>query len=85
MQKIFVNYSSREQMVLATPTGLHKNNPKLEDLIVGSQILNTIGKMKISKYLDVIVPMSIAHNLAILSQNPSGFILDQFSKKEILK
>jgi len=72
-------------MVLAIPTRLHENNPKLEDLIVSSQILNTIGKMKISKYPDGIVPISIAHNLAILSQNPSGFIFDQFSKKEILK
>lgn len=72
-------------MVLTIPIRLYKNNPKFEDLIVGSQILNMIGKMKISKYLDVIVPMSIAHNLASLSQNPSGFILDQFSKKGILK
>ena len=80
--KVFVSFSPKEQMVLTIPTGLYKNNPKFEHLIGGSQILNTIKKMRSSRYLGGIVPISIAHGLASLSQNPSGPILDRFSKNE---
>jgi hypothetical protein len=78
--KLFLKLSDRHKMVLTIPTGEHKPNPALTDLIGAPRIFATIPTLLSSQYEGGLFPIELAHNVASLSTYPSAKVLALFAE-----
>lgn len=77
--KVFLNLSDYHHSVLNIPTGMHKTNPSIKDLMGADKIFATIPTILSSKYEGALLPVELANGIASLSTYPSAQILKLFS------
>jgi hypothetical protein len=78
--KVFVKLSQYHQMVLNIPTGEHKENPAISDLIGADRIFSTLPTILSNRYEGALLPIELANGVASLSTYPSAHILKIFAE-----
>lgn len=79
--KVFVKLNNYHQMVLSIPTGAHKPNPTVDDLVGADRIFATLPQILSNRYEGALLPVELANGVASLSTYPSAHILKVFAQK----
>jgi hypothetical protein len=80
--KVLVKINDYHQMVLNIPTGEHRPNPTLDDLIGLRRVVSTLPSILSNRYEGALLPVELAHGVASLSTYPSARILKVFAEKQ---
>jgi len=79
--KVFLKLSPYHSMVINVPTGAHRPNATLGDLIGFDRILATLPTILSNRYEGALMPVEMANGVASLSTYPSAKILRMFAER----
>ncbi len=79
--KVFLKLNPYHSMIVNIPTGPHRPNPAVTDIIGFDRIIATLPTILSNRYEGALMPVELANGVASLSTYPSAKVLKMFSER----